>query len=528
MTLRKFIYPAASIIAITLIAGGGLYIDKYGLPRSPVSFETTKFGGYLAAQHAIYQNDFVSAQKFLAETDSDEGALVKFLAGINDDSAKQFAKSKGMPDRLIYTVFLAKNGNWADIYPRYKSEKSFMDAPWRIWSAVATGKSDEAIRFIGSINSVRLEYRAFIRGQIYAYLNKNDQARKEFDSVPPEFMNLNDYLYALSFYAHAGFSDSAASLRDKFTSQTGGLFLREYDIVSDWGQFSGLENNIAFGIIQNISHNQFLSSLDISLVMLRAAQIIGGDSDALNFYLGSYFNESGGDYNAFFSKIAVKSPYYPFALMKIADSAGNLSELNRVLRANPLFIPALQKIVAKNIQKGRKNDALRGVNHALAADNLPESGRAFLLKLRGDIYLRFGDLDRANEDITMANDILPNNADIIESLIFVNAARGIDLAATNRYAMMLVNTEPARVENWDALGFAVMANEGNEAALEIYERVGRVAETCSSLFEHLGDLQARRGNKILAADAYKKAIALSDDGRIVVRQVEKKLKQIGY
>jgi hypothetical protein len=45
------------------------------------------------------------------------------------------------------------------------------------------------------------------------------------------------------------------------------------------------------------------------------------------------------------------------------------------------------------------------------------------------------------------------------------------------------------------LACVVNVREGEAAALEILERVGEVSTTCSSLFERIGDLYHRIGDK---------------------------------
>ena len=72
----------------------------------------------------------------------------------------------------------------------------------------------------------------------------------------------------------------------------------------------------------------------------------------------------------------------------------------------------------------------------------------------------------------------------------------------------------------------MLVREGNDAALEILEKVGASANHCSSLFEHLGDAYLRAGDTKRAHDAYLRAISLSDDGLIVVPNVKKKLKRL--
>ena len=92
--------------------------------------------------------------------------------------------------------------------------------------------------------------------------------------------------------------------------------------------------------------------------------------------------------------------------------------------------------------------------------------------------------------------------------------------------MMLVQQNPTDILAWDTLGVVVAQREGVDAALEVLERVGEVSETCSSLFEHLGDIYAITGDVDKAVESYMRAIDLSDDGLTVIPVIERKIRKI--
>ena len=94
------------------------------------------------------------------------------------------------------------------------------------------------------------------------------------------------------------------------------------------------------------------------------------------------------------------------------------------------------------------------------------------------------------------------------------------------YAMTLVRQNPTDILAWDTLGCVVAAREGVDAALEVMERVSDVSESCSALFEHLGDMYVIKGDIDKANDAYKRAIDLSDDGLVVVPLIERKIRKL--
>ena len=76
------------------------------------------------------------------------------------------------------------------------------------------------------------------------------------------------------------------------------------------------------------------------------------------------------------------------------------------------------------------------------------------------------------------------------------------------------------------MGCVVAAREGADAALDVLKRVGEVAETCSALFEHIGDMYIKTGKKDEAIEAYRRAIELADDGLVVVPYIERKIRKI--
>lgn len=203
-----------------------------------------------------------------------------------------------------------------------------------------------------------------------------------------------------------------------------------------------------------------------------------------------------------------------------------MKALEHATKENPLFVPAVNKLIAYNIQNGNRRAALRTANMALNDKNLNEVGHAFFLKSRAQIHFVFDDLDAAQSDLHDASVILPLDAEIISLQAKIWAKQNREIENAYDYAMMLVKQDPTDIMAWDTLGYVVAQREGTEAALEVLARVGEVSATCSSLFEHLGDLYTKTGEKQLARDAYLRAIELSDDGLTIVPELKKKLRKI--
>ena len=93
--------------------------------------QPTKYGAFLAAQHAIYANDFNSANEFLADfadveydVAQETRALIEFLSGKIPTNIEKFADKKEISSQIMYDAYLAKNDRWADMYKRFYTNKS--------------------------------------------------------------------------------------------------------------------------------------------------------------------------------------------------------------------------------------------------------------------------------------------------------------------------------------------------------------------------------------------------------------------
>jgi tetratricopeptide (TPR) repeat protein len=428
------------------------------------------------------------------------------------------------------THLLSKD-DWQGVYDLYKNSDSSVLASLRIWSAVAIGKDTDALKFIDTLKSTNESWRNWTKGMVYAELGKNDKAKDFFETVSLDFMNLNDYLYLSAFYHNAGFSDAADALHNQFAERPAGLYMLNQTSDYAWKDYAGLKNALSFSLVQAVSHSASMARSDLALLLLRMAQSMAvGQTDAIDYYLGMYFYANDGDYKPHFSKIGKASLFYPFVMLKYAENTEKFSAKRKELRAavkqNPLFVPAVAKLVAINVQHDRKNDALRVLDNALSQPNLSEIGRAFFLKSRAHVYLVFGDTSKAQRDIDEAAVTLPADAGVLSEQARIWTATDGNRDDAYAYALALVKRFPAEIEIWDTLGRAVYAKDGATAALAIYEKVGRVAESCSSLFENLGDIYAELGDPAHAKTAYTKAISLSEDGMTIETVLRKKIKAL--
>ncbi len=531
MKKEKKLFFCLSVLGALLVITGGMMWDCVRTNDVPEKNEiqTNKYGAFLAMQHAVYVNDFEVALRYsdmAADLDIDvvknSVAMVRFLSGQKIDSTIEPGENIGAS--FIYDASLLVRDDWKGVYARHKGDKSPLAAPLSIWSSVATGKTDEALKFLDKQLATD-SWKDFVRGQISREAGKIKDAAKYFDKVSPDFMNINDYLYIVDFYKDNEMTDKAEDLRASFTSKPGGMALIGIE-DSKFFDYTGYKGALAFGLIQNVSHSTIMAYSDLSLLLLRLAQQLGADSDAMNYYLGCYFVNAGGDWRGAFEAVNKDSVFYPFARLKIAEKTGNIEDVKKLVTEKPLFTPGTTKLVAKYMQNGREKEALKVINNALDDENISGAGRSFFLRERAKVKLMVGDLESAQSDIRGAADAANIDPGILAIQARIWAKDGRELDEAYEYAITLVRKYPLEVEFWDVLGAVVYEKEGAEAALEVLERVGQVSVSYSPLYERLGDIYAEQGDKKRAVANYKRAIKLSEDGFVMVPELEKKIKDL--
>lgn len=496
----------------------------------------TPFGSFLALQHAVYVNDFDSALKMSKQLQDIDIKPVRnakisaeFLSGKLPDDANILKNEKSLTASFVYDAYLTKNKKWKELYSRHKNDESALVAPFKIWSGIANEYITKTLKFIDKLPT-NDSWRAFVRGQIYAEIGKIDEAVKSFEKVSPDFININDYLYMMSFYKHFDMPEKAATLKYRFIARPAGMFLVNFDDIPDWSRYQGIENALAFSLLQNVSHTQIMLYSDLSVLMMRFAEVsapdFAKDNDALIYYMGQFFFNNQGDAEKYFAKIKTNSPFYPFVAIRRAEQGNDITGLNDALEKFPNFVPAINKVVGHHIKNGNKNAAIKTINNAIGNERLDELSRAFFIKSRAQIYYSFNDLDMAQRDIDMALQSLDADPEILSLQAKIWAAQNTNIEEAYKYAMILVTKNPADVLAWDTLGVVVAAREGAQAALEVLERVGEVSKTNSALFMHLGDIYVSVGDFDKAYRSYMRAIDLSDDGLTVVPEIERKIRKI--
>lgn len=523
------------VVCVIAITGYSVLNSSYQNTNFDGDVEHTDFGLFLATQHALYVNDFDNASVMINEVKSDQKIvnqtknMADFFSGKMPNDAKSLKDSKDLIEGMVYDAYLIQNDDWKSVYNRHGKDESILAAPLRIFSAVNQNRITETKKFIDSLQTTD-SWKSFVRGQIAVLQGDTNAAAKEFANVHPEFMNVNDYLYLMSFYKHNEMFEDMEILKNDFIAKLGGMYMVDYPDVPDWANYAGYKNNMVFSIIQTISHTQIMMYTDLSLVFLRFAQIISDtqNMDAIDYYLGQYyFNNNAGDYKGCFKKINKHNPLYLFGQLKVAEKNQDIKTIQKIAKDNPLFIPAFLIVVNEHIKNGNKSAALSLVNRALNQRDLPIAGRVYFLKQRAHIYLMFNDPGRAEKDVSEIKGIADDFSSdlmLLQARIWEKQNKNLDTAYT--YAMNLVKINKSDVNAWDVLGLIIYKREGVNNALELIEKVGEVSNHSSAIYEHLGDLYALQGDKERALRSYQRALDLSDDCLIVVPNVQKKIRKL--
>ena len=236
---------------------------------------------------------------------------------------------------------------------------------------------------------------------------------------------------------------------------------------------------------------------------------------------------NNGDYNKRFARVSESSPYYPFVKLRLAEVNHDEKAVRKAVAAQPLFMPAVNQLVGLQTQRGDKRGALKTINASLENPNISLSAKAYLLKLRAETNFIFDDFSASQHDVNSADALLSKpDPDIFSIQARIWAARGESLDKAYMYGLRLVQFAPMDTCAWDTLGYVIWAREGVNEAIDIVKRVAEMANSCSPLFEHLGDMYMEVNEKKLARDAYLRAIELSGDGLSVKPALERKLKKV--
>ena len=135
------LFITISLFAVIAVMGGVCWehATRHKAQRQTADFPAGKYGAFLAAQHAIYVNDFDAAVQYANVLEDTQYPIVQntkyiaeFLNGRMPFDAHLLKNEKGMPAQLIYDAYLIQNDNWKELHNRHKNDESALAAPLRI------------------------------------------------------------------------------------------------------------------------------------------------------------------------------------------------------------------------------------------------------------------------------------------------------------------------------------------------------------------------------------------------------------
>ncbi|MDR0319783.1 MAG: tetratricopeptide repeat protein [Rickettsiales bacterium] len=534
----------AVIAAVVGILAGVLRNENYplmrallldsGLRQNDDKSEERKgkeFGEFMAGLHAIQISDFAGMKRFSEAMSDSNSKLVRetvmraaFMSGGDLVGGHPGTGEATLVKLSIDFALAAKENRWKDAWKIVRAKDIFLLAPARIVAAVAAGQPEFAHKIADS-NKAFPDLVNFYHGFAHAVQGQPKSAKKYFDLMSDDFLNLNDFLFIRAFYLHHKMDEAAAALTERFAANPRGSFIADIADLPDWSNYDTYQKQVRFGLVSVVAHNPFMVGTGWGLVALRTAEAValGEADDALNYYLGMNFAGTGhGDF--FFDRISEASPFRPFVM---AQGGASARVLEKLVKKYPSFTPAVGRLALLRIADGDLRGALKTIDRALdhAKDASP-STTVYLLKIRAHINLLAGELFEAENDLNEASLLMPKDHGLIADKARVWAAQGRALDQAYDLMVSLIKENPGVSDYWDAIGVVLNARgEGAEAA-KIFERVQRIEPDVSSYAEHAGDAYSAIGEVRRAKDAYRRALDLKADGQINAREVRKKMNRL--
>ncbi|MDR0449340.1 MAG: hypothetical protein LBG89_02675 [Rickettsiales bacterium] len=528
----------AALAVVGMLAGSLLMDGVPGRPacgaiaRDDNNRKGGEFGEFLAGLHAMHVSDFAAMKKFSESMSDSESKVVRetimraaFMSG-GGLSVSAAADSENTLVKLAVDFGMAVQADkWQDAWKLLKNKDIFLLAPAKIVAAVAAGQPDQAVK-IADAQKAFPDLANFYRGFAYAAQNKPKSAKKYFDMMPGDFLNLNDFLFIRAFYLHHKMDAEAAALTERFAGNPRGSFIMDIKDLPDWSNYDTYAKQMRFGLTSVVAHNPFMIGTGWGLVALRTAEIVSGGiaDDALNYYLGMNFWGQGKAAH-FFDRIPEGSAFMPFVMVQTGGQSPRA--LEKLVKKYPSFVPAVAKLALMKAADGDMKRARNITDRSLdaAADASPAT-TAYLLKLRAHINYLAGELFEAENDLNEASNLSPKDQGLVADKIRVWAAQGRNLDQAYDLAVALIRNNPGTSDYWDAIGAVLTARGEAAEAVKIFERVLRVEPDVSGYAEHAGDALAADGQINRAKEAYRRALELKSDGQINAREVRKKLNRL--
>ena len=168
---KNYIFLIVVLAFLASLSAYFLFYNKKFLNKKNYKYPETDFGIFLDIQHAMNINDYKTASELSKkELKNYKINNIQILSSFMNGELVSI-KDKGKLDSSIVAEFIKdaesiKNNDWLSVYKKHYKDNVVLMAPFKIWSSIAVGKQDEAIRFILKMKTSS-SLKNFLLGQIY-------------------------------------------------------------------------------------------------------------------------------------------------------------------------------------------------------------------------------------------------------------------------------------------------------------------------------------------------------------------------
>jgi len=230
-------------------------------------------------------------------------------------------------------------------------------------------------------------------------------------------------------------------------------------------------------------------------------------------------NASGGlDWARKAAAAEPRNAEWKAAVAEFQFRAGNQAAAEKEFAALAASGIAADVLAAADAQERLKNfaQAARTSGEGLARF----AGNVDLMFRRGSALERDGKFDESVAVFEEALRIRPDDANILNYLGYMYADRGVKLSEARTLLEKAVALDPQNGAYLDSLGWAFFRMNELESAAKYLSKAAERIPMDATVQEHLGDLEARRGQTARAVGHWKKSLTLSpDEPEKIVRKI---------
>ena len=129
----------------------------------------------------------------------------------------------------------------------------------------------------------------------------------------------------------------------------------------------------------------------------------------------------------------------------------------------------------------------------------------------GLVYNNLKDFDKSDSLYLLALEVNPGDALINNNYAYSLSERGINLDEALRMTEIALAADSNNASYLDTYGWIAYKLGDVNKALDFINKSITTGKASAEVYEHLGDIQLKLGNKDLAIDAYLKSLELDSD-----------------